>query len=382
MNSVGKILKNKREELQKTLTELANETKISKRYLEAIENDNYEEFPGEAYYLGFLKTYSKSLGLNPDELIELYKRLKLIEEPIPMEELTKPLTNNKLLNIKYISIIAGILIVILFFSLFIFINNKTKKIASNTNEEKISKTVSKKPTNQEDEKFKNFFKFSDKKIIKELLPQEGISIIYPNLVSLHFLYKDININERKITLYFYETNTEYIISEGEEIYFSFSNNNDSNDLLIKLESFSRNNPQIIYLTIEKISDNLPDLNNIVANQVTSSKNEQNSSEQNQSILPKSSDTNINVEIKSRKSCYIKYIVDNNETKEQILTPNNPLRIFGKNIIEIHITHLPFVSIIINSKEIQLPKSFNGFLIIKYIYDETSKEYKITYEFKE
>lgn len=380
MNSVGKILKSRREELNKTLTELSNETKISRRYLEALESDNYDEFPGEAYYLGFLKNYAKVLNLNADELIELYKKLKLIEEPIPMEELTKPLTNNKFLNPKFLGIIIGIFIIIIFFILFIIINNKTKNIVSNVKEEKITQTNVKKTNELEDQKFKNFFKFADKKIIKELLPQEGISILYPNLVNLHFLYKEVDINEKKIVLYFYETNSEYSLKEGEEILFSFSNKNDSNDLLIRLESFSRNNPQIIYLTIEKLSDNLPNISNILSNQSSTEKNESYNTQQSYSQTSESS--NINVEIKTRKNCYVKYIIDNNETKELILNLNNSLRITGKNEIEIHITHLPYVTISINSKEIQLPKTFNGFLIIKYIYDENMKQYKIIYEFKE
>jgi len=40
--------------------------------------------------LGFLRTYSEFLDLNPDEILSLYRSLKIQEQPVPVEQLLKP----------------------------------------------------------------------------------------------------------------------------------------------------------------------------------------------------------------------------------------------------------------------------------------------------
>jgi hypothetical protein len=43
--------------------------------------------PGDTYVLGFLRNYSEYLGLNPEELVALYRNLRIQEQPMPMSEL-------------------------------------------------------------------------------------------------------------------------------------------------------------------------------------------------------------------------------------------------------------------------------------------------------
>jgi|YNPMSStandDraft_2_1061718.scaffolds.fasta_scaffold00088_28 cytoskeletal protein RodZ len=382
MNSVGKILKKRREELNKTLSEISNETKISKRYLEALENDNFEEFPGEAYYIGFLRTYALALNLNPEELIEFYKKLKLIEEPIPMEELTKPFKKNYFFNKldkKYIFISIAIFSFLFLIILVFSIIKSSRKIVSN-NVKNNSQIATSNKLNTENESFKNFYKFSDKKIIKELLLSEGITVIYPNSYNLHFLFKEINLEKKEILIHFFEKNIDINLKEGEEVVFSFSKNNNSNDLILRFESFSTTNPQIIYLTIERLSDNLPSPD-IISN-LAESPNNNVSNEQQPNPVETNSQTNINIEIKTKRNCFIKYFADNNIVKELFLNSNNSLFITANNYVEIHISHLKYTTITINNQTLNLPKTFLGFLVVKYILDQSTNQYKIIYEFKE
>ncbi len=74
MNQIGKELKEVREEKGITLEEVAEKTKISQRFLEAIENGRWEELPEEVYLRGFLKTYAEVLGLDGKEFVANYQR--------------------------------------------------------------------------------------------------------------------------------------------------------------------------------------------------------------------------------------------------------------------------------------------------------------------
>lgn len=76
MASIGEQLKDARLAQNKSLEEISSDTNISKKYLEALEVDDYEVFPAEVYTRGFLKSYAKNLGLNSQDILDEYKRLK------------------------------------------------------------------------------------------------------------------------------------------------------------------------------------------------------------------------------------------------------------------------------------------------------------------
>lgn len=87
MESVGARLRATRESNGYTLEQIARDTHIAKRFLDALENEDFSAFPGEPYLLGFMRTYSGYLGLDPEETVSLYHNLKLQEQPPPIEEL-------------------------------------------------------------------------------------------------------------------------------------------------------------------------------------------------------------------------------------------------------------------------------------------------------
>jgi cytoskeletal protein RodZ len=57
--------------------------------LEALETEDFSKFPGEPYVLGFLRNYGEYLGLDVQELLSLYRALKIQEQPVPVEQLLK-----------------------------------------------------------------------------------------------------------------------------------------------------------------------------------------------------------------------------------------------------------------------------------------------------
>lgn len=70
--SFGEEMRRQREIRGISLKEIADSTKISKRYLEAIEKDAYGTLPAPVFTRGFVREYARYLGLNPDEAVNRY----------------------------------------------------------------------------------------------------------------------------------------------------------------------------------------------------------------------------------------------------------------------------------------------------------------------
>lgn len=70
--AIGMLLREARLQKGVTLEAVQEETKIRRRYLEALEAGERTAFPGEVYLKGFLKSYARFLGLPGDELVARY----------------------------------------------------------------------------------------------------------------------------------------------------------------------------------------------------------------------------------------------------------------------------------------------------------------------
>ena len=87
MEAIGAKFQAAREAKGYTIEQVARDTHISKRFLQAIELEDFDEFPGEPYLLGFLRSYAEFLDLDSREVVSLYRNLKLQEQPAPIGEL-------------------------------------------------------------------------------------------------------------------------------------------------------------------------------------------------------------------------------------------------------------------------------------------------------
>lgn len=83
MESYGNLLKKTRELKGLDIETASYDTSISLPYLHGLEEEEEGVFPGEPYMLGFLRTYSEYLGLNPNTVFALYHAKKVQESPIP-----------------------------------------------------------------------------------------------------------------------------------------------------------------------------------------------------------------------------------------------------------------------------------------------------------
>lgn len=111
--SIGELLRKKREEKKLKLEEVTNLTHISIKYLQAMENEDWKVFPAEVYLFGFLKQYSKFLGLNPEEIINTFKEKKQAEETKLIEQEQQKLYQLQQIKTKRQKIFVTILLILL-----------------------------------------------------------------------------------------------------------------------------------------------------------------------------------------------------------------------------------------------------------------------------
>jgi cytoskeletal protein RodZ len=71
-SSLGARLRAAREARGLSLRELSDQTRIARRYLEAIEADDYKELPGGIFNRSFIKAYAKAVGFNEAEAVSAY----------------------------------------------------------------------------------------------------------------------------------------------------------------------------------------------------------------------------------------------------------------------------------------------------------------------
>ena len=83
---IGETLREARQDAGIQLDEVERTIRIRGRYLAALENEEWDVLPGEAYVRGFLHSYGDYLGLDGAELVDRYDRLEVRAEPEPSVE--------------------------------------------------------------------------------------------------------------------------------------------------------------------------------------------------------------------------------------------------------------------------------------------------------
>jgi cytoskeleton protein RodZ len=78
--SFGDWLRRQREMREINLRDIAERTKISFRYLEAMEADRFDLLPAPIFAKGFLREYARYVGLSPDDVVNHYLSVHSPEE--------------------------------------------------------------------------------------------------------------------------------------------------------------------------------------------------------------------------------------------------------------------------------------------------------------
>jgi cytoskeleton protein RodZ len=74
MSTLGQELRREREKSAVSLKDISDRTKISLRYLEALETGDYKALPGPFFIKSILRAYAKDFGLDEDYFYALYRQ--------------------------------------------------------------------------------------------------------------------------------------------------------------------------------------------------------------------------------------------------------------------------------------------------------------------
>lgn len=93
--TLGERLSKIRSERRISLGEISKSARIQSKYLEYLENGEYEKLPADVYVKGFLRSYAQYLGMDENYLIKSFEREKEIYNNIrkedPQKKFFKPL---------------------------------------------------------------------------------------------------------------------------------------------------------------------------------------------------------------------------------------------------------------------------------------------------
>jgi len=85
-DTLGAALRAVRIDLGRTLQDVADDTRVRRVYLEAIEEMRLEALPSRPFAIGYIRAFATSLGLDPDVAIERFKT----DDPVLDEPLQAP----------------------------------------------------------------------------------------------------------------------------------------------------------------------------------------------------------------------------------------------------------------------------------------------------
>jgi cytoskeletal protein RodZ len=116
MADFGSSFKNARESSGLTLEQIASETRISTRFLQAIESEDFGILPGGIFSRGFIRSYAERLGMDPEKALADFERLSNYREPVLMEGLrvsTPPpdKTNRRLYSVAVLGLVVLVVVV-------------------------------------------------------------------------------------------------------------------------------------------------------------------------------------------------------------------------------------------------------------------------------
>lgn len=124
MESFGKILKNARLEKEIPLEVISQEIAISTQYLEALEEEDIDVFPGTTYAAGFLRNYSDYLGCNTQYVLELYRAKLLQESPPPADLLKFGKSRRFIITVVSLCVLGVVILTTSAFAIYKAISNK------------------------------------------------------------------------------------------------------------------------------------------------------------------------------------------------------------------------------------------------------------------
>jgi len=135
MESIGLTLQQARQKRRLKLETISKKTKISTRYLKALEAEDWDAFPAPTYVQAFLRNYANFLNLDSDELVREYKKYLEATAKLPT---TKRLIPKRIgpKKITILPIAISIMVFIVWGGWFLFIRSPSPPVVKISEEKK------------------------------------------------------------------------------------------------------------------------------------------------------------------------------------------------------------------------------------------------------
>ena len=128
VENFGSYLKHERELRGVPLEEISGATKIHIRFLQALEDNQFDELPGEVFIKGYIRSYANIIGTDVEEMLNIYEesvgnKTENSFESVPPSNISA--------KTFLIFALAGLIILALIFGVRFLISNKNNQPVKN-----------------------------------------------------------------------------------------------------------------------------------------------------------------------------------------------------------------------------------------------------------
>lgn len=111
---IGACLAERRKQTGRSLEEVAEQTRIRRVYLESLEANRFQDLPGRAYVVGFLKVYARDLGIDVEPLLASLDDQKVVKPLAALPVMSLPRMTRTVAPLRSVSIfLIGLVVVLL-----------------------------------------------------------------------------------------------------------------------------------------------------------------------------------------------------------------------------------------------------------------------------
>jgi cytoskeleton protein RodZ len=350
MDQLGQTFKDARTQSGKTIEDAVRETKIAKKYLIAIENEDFDIFPGETYLIGFLRNYAQFLGLDADEMVIKYRDYKIQEQPAPIEQLiARPRT------IRRNFLIAFVILMVIGATLYIILGGRKK-------EEDVVKEKAKEEEIASIQEEKEAILFEEEEVTRDFKKGDIVQITHKNkpyTVSVDAINEELNFSIGAIP---------FSISTDERVEIDFDKDG-RKDLLIRPNVMGEG---VVNLTLKRLYKTELTDSEIAMSEESGETGikggppevviiKESDLISQELVAPKTGfqivsgyeKGNIETYLRANAIAYFSYTVDEEEKKGLILQPGDELELNAKEVLRITAANAKGVDIQINNIPVSL-----------------------------
>jgi cytoskeleton protein RodZ len=114
---IGATLREARVRKRLTLQQAEDDTKIRVKYLQAMENEEFDALPGATYAKGFLRGYATYLGLDPEIILDEYRsryRQPPDKGPFAGSSTLRPRHHRRRSGLAFVAVVAVLILVLIY----------------------------------------------------------------------------------------------------------------------------------------------------------------------------------------------------------------------------------------------------------------------------